>query len=198
MDPVLAYITDLKTELDQMPISQINEVIGILNDARYRGSHVFIMGNGGSASTATHFVCDLLKNTRVDGALPFNVTGLADNMAIVSAFANDEGYENIFVQQLLVMLRPEDVVIGISTSGKSQNVIQAIEAANKVGACTIAFTGYDGGELGKIVDLNVCFPSNCIERIEDAHLIFEHIICKVLREEAQSQFSSQAVSLIGD
>lgn len=196
MDPIDEYITDLKAELDQTPIAQINATIGILNDARYRGAHIFIMGNGGSASTATHFVCDLLKNTRVEGVHSFKVIGLADNMAVVSALANDEGYENIFSQQLSVLLQPQDVVIGISTSGNSPNVLQAVETANRLGAFTIAFTGYEGGQLGKIVDLNVCFPSNCIERIEDAHLIFEHIICKVLREQAQSLITPQGISFV--
>jgi D-sedoheptulose 7-phosphate isomerase len=196
MDPVDEYIANLKAELDQLPISQVKAVIGILKDARDRGSQIFIMGNGGSASTASHFVCDLLKNTRVDGFPPFKVSGLTDNMAVVSAFANDEGYENIFAQQLTVWLQPEDVVIAISTSGNSKNVIKAIETANRLGALTIGFTGYQGGELGNIVDLNICFPSNCIERIEDAHLILEHIICKVLREQAQQQYSYQAQSVV--
>jgi D-sedoheptulose 7-phosphate isomerase len=196
MDSIYEYITDLKAELDRTPIAQINTTIGILNDARYRGAQIFIMGNGGSASTATHFVCDLLKNTRVEGIPSFKVTGLADNLAVVSALANDEGYENIFSQQLSVLLQPQDVVIGISTSGNSPNVLQAVETANRLGAFTIAFTGYEGGQLGEISDLNVCFPSNCIERIEDAHLIFEHIICKVLREQAQSQISLQGISSV--
>jgi D-sedoheptulose 7-phosphate isomerase len=185
MDPVTDYLSNLQTELAQLPLSKINDVICILQEARCRGAHIFIMGNGGSASTASHFVCDLMKNTRADGMPAFKVTGLADNMAVVSAFANDEGYENIFARQLSILVQPGDIVIGISTSGNSMNVIKAIEVANLSGATTIAFTGYTGGELGSIVDLNVCVPSDNIERIEDIHLVLEHIITKVLREEAQ-------------
>jgi D-sedoheptulose 7-phosphate isomerase len=185
MDPVTDYVTNLQSELAQLPLSIIYDAISILQEARCRGAHIFIMGNGGSASTASHFVCDLLKNTRVEGIPAFKVTGLADNMAVVSAFANDEGYENIFAQQLSVLIKPGDVVVGISTSGNSMNVIRAIEVADQVGAITIAFTGHEGGQLGTIVDLNVCVPSDNIERIEDIHLVLEHIITKVLREEAQ-------------
>jgi D-sedoheptulose 7-phosphate isomerase len=185
MDPVNDYLLDLQTELAQLPLSKIYDVICVLQEARSRGAHIFIMGNGGSASTASHFVCDLMKNTRSDGRPAFKVTGLADNMAVVSAFANDEGYENIFAQQLSILVQPNDIVIGISTSGNSMNVIRAIEVANQVGATTIAFTGHQGGQLGAMVDLNICAPSDNIERIEDIHLVLEHMITKVLREEAQ-------------
>jgi D-sedoheptulose 7-phosphate isomerase len=194
MDPVTDYISNLQSELAQLPLSIIYDAISILQEARCRGANIFIMGNGGSASTASHFVCDLLKNTRIEGIPAFKVTGLADNMAVVSAFANDEGYENIFAQQLSILVQPDDIVIGISTSGNSMNVIRAIELANQRGAITIAFTGHEGGKLGTIVDLNVCVPSDNIERIEDIHLVLEHMITKVLREEAQGISASVKLS----
>jgi D-sedoheptulose 7-phosphate isomerase len=182
MDPVQEYITTLQQTLDLLPIKQIHTVIDELHEARMRNRQVFIMGNGGSASTATHFVCDLSKNTRKEGWPPFRVFGLSDNMAILSAYANDEGYENVFVQQLATYVQPYDIVIGISTSGNSANVLNAIALAKQRRAKTIGFTGFDGGKLGTMVDVHIHTPSNRIEQVEDTHLILEHVICSVLHQ----------------
>jgi phosphoheptose isomerase len=130
----------------------IEEVIDTLHDARLTGKQVFIMGNGGSASTASHFVCDLAKNTRKEGWPHFKAIGLADNIAIFSAYANDEGYDNVFAQQLASLICTGDIVIGISASGNSPNVLKAMEIAKQHRAKTIGFTGFDGGKLGKMVD----------------------------------------------
>jgi D-sedoheptulose 7-phosphate isomerase len=110
--------------------------------------------------------------------------GLTDNMALFSALANDEGYENVFTHQLGNYLQPGDVVIGISTSGNSKNVINAIQLANSGEAKTIGFTGFDSGELGLLVDVNLHVPSHSIEQVEDVHLVLEHLITKALREKA--------------
>jgi D-sedoheptulose 7-phosphate isomerase len=182
MDSILRYITELKWTLDLLPLEKIDQVISILHDARLNNRQVFTMGNGGSASTASHFVCDLAKNTRKKGWPPFRVLGLADNMAILSAYANDEGFENVFAQQLANLVRSDDIVIGISTSGNSLNVIKAIELANERNAITIGFTGFDGGRLANIVDVNLHVPSDNIEQVEDIHLMLEHLICNVLRQ----------------
>ena len=182
MNPVREYIVNLQQTLDLLPIQQIETVIDELHEARLRQRQVFIMGNGGSASTATHFVCDLGKNTRKEGWPPFRVFGLSDNMALFSAYANDEGYENVFAQQLASYVQPHDIVIGISTSGNSANVINAIALAKDRKAKTIGFTGFDSGKLGSIVDIHVHTPSDSIERVEDTHLILEHLICSVLHQ----------------
>jgi D-sedoheptulose 7-phosphate isomerase len=110
---------------------------------------------------------------------------LTDNMATFSALANDEGYENVFVGQIGSLLETGDVAIGISTSGNSPNVVRAMELAKQRGAQTLGFTGFGGGRLGKIVDLNLHVQSENIERVEDTHLILEHLICSALREKAQ-------------
>lgn len=180
MDPVREYILDLHHTLDNLQLEQIYSVIEELHQARLNHRQIFIMGNGGSASTATHFVCDLAKNTRKEGWPSFRVIGLSDNMAILSAYANDEGYENVFSQQLASLIQPQDIVIGISTSGSSANVLNAITLANENDALTIGFTGFDGGKLGGMVDIHVHTPSNRIEQVEDIHLMLEHMICSVL------------------
>lgn len=177
-----SYIADLKVTLDKLSMADIQKVIEALHEARMNGHKVFIMGNGGSASAASHFVCDLGKNTRIAGWPNFKVIGLADNMAIFSALANDEGYANVFSQQLASLVEAEDVVIGISASGKSPNVLNAIALARLAGAKTIGFSGFDGGQLMPMVDISVHVPSACIEHVEDIHLMLEHMISKALKE----------------
>jgi D-sedoheptulose 7-phosphate isomerase len=187
MNPVREYMAELQATLERLPEEQIQEAIQLLALARIERKQVFIMGNGGSASTATHFVCDLAKNTRYADLPSFRVIGLTDNMAIFSALANDEGYDQVFSQQLTTHLQPGDVVIAISASGNSPNVINAVELANRMGATTIGLTGFDGGILKKLVDLDIHVTSTVIEHVEDIHLMLEHLICKELREIGKSQ-----------
>ena len=187
-----AYIDELKVTLDQLSEEVIEQVLDVLHDARLDNRQVFILGNGGSASTASHFVCDLGKNTRIQGVLNFRVMGLTDNMALFSALANDEGYENVFAQQLGNYLQPGDIVIGISTSGNSPNVVNAIQFANSYGAKTIGFTGFSSGELGSMVDIDLHVPSHSIEHVEDIHLVLEHLITKALRQKAMQMVMEES------
>ncbi|HUF37598.1 MAG TPA: SIS domain-containing protein [Anaerolineales bacterium] len=186
INPVEQYLQSLHDILDRLPVADIENVIDVLYDARMSGQQVFIMGNGGSASTASHFVCDLAKNTRVEGWPHFRVIGLTDNMALFSALANDDGYENVFAAQLENLVREGDIVIGISTSGNSPNVLNGIRLGNAAGAVTIGFTGFAQGELGRLVDYQVHVPSTNIEQVEDVHLMLEHLIVTVLRERVKA------------
>lgn len=186
-----SYLEELRQTLADVPQEPIAETIDVLHEARMAGRQVFILGNGGSASTASHFVCDLAKNARMQGWPHLRVIGLTDNMALITAYANDEGYENVFANQLANFVQPSDVVIAISTSGNSPNVLRAVNAANEMKATTIGFTGYEGGQLGNMVDINLNVPSDCIEQIEDIHLVFEHLICTALRELLQKHAPSQ-------
>jgi D-sedoheptulose 7-phosphate isomerase len=191
MDKVTNYIMLLQQTIDQLPKDDIVRVIDLLYSARFSGRQVFIMGNGGSASTATHFVCDLSKNTRHAGWPRYKVIGLSDNMAVFSAYANDEGYENVFCEQLANLLMPDDIVIAISASGNSKNVVNAIQYAKDRNAFTIGFTGFDGGILGTLVDINLHINSDIIEHVEDLHLVLEHMIIKSLKERANSEEMTQ-------
>lgn len=199
MEQLSTYISSLQGTMDQLPVHLIAQVVETLQNARLGGKQVFIMGNGGSASTATHFVCDLAKNTRREGLPHLRVIGLTDNMAIFSAYANDEGYQNVFAAQLANLINPEDIVIGISASGNSQNVIQAIEEARKHNAFTIGFTGFDGGRLSSLVDINIHVKSNVIEHVEDIHLMLEHMIVKTIKDrDASRVILAQPVVIIND
>ena len=204
MEQINNYITGLQQTLDQLPHQLIADVIGVLHEARLEGNKVFIMGNGGSAATASHFVCDLAKNTRREGLPHFRVIGLTDNMAIFSAYANDEGYENVFSQQLANLVEPGDVIIGISASGNSRNVLNAIDEAQKHNVKTIGFTGFDGGILGQMVNINIHVKSNIIEYVEDIHLMLEHMIVKAIKDQdrfeanIKTSLAQLPVDIIGD
>jgi D-sedoheptulose 7-phosphate isomerase len=189
MDPVSDYINDLQQALLRLPQETIHQAIDVLHEARLNDRQVFILGNGGSASTASHFACDLAKNTRVPGWPSFRVLPFTDNMALMTAYANDEGYENVFSQQLACFVRAADIVIGISTSGNSPNVLNAVKLANKAGATTIGMTGFDGGQLAGLVDIDLHVQSNRIEQVEDIHLMFEHVITFALRDRLVRQYT---------
>ncbi len=194
MELIKSYIETLTETVNQLPVGRIARVVDILQAARLSGRKIFIMGNGGSASTASHFVCDLAKNTRHPGLPHFRVIGLTDNMAIFSAYANDEGYENVFATQLANLVEAGDIVIAISASGNSANVLKAVEEARNHAAVTIGFTGFDGGRLGSLVDVQVHVNSHIIEHVEDIHLALEHMIVKTLKDTANedAEFSAAA------
>jgi D-sedoheptulose 7-phosphate isomerase len=179
---IRGYFDELQRTLEHLPDADIQCVVDLLSEARSNQRKIFIMGNGGSASTASHFVCDLAKNTRRPDLPNFRVIGLSDNMAIFSALANDEGYENVFAQQLTSLLQAGDVVIAISASGNSPNIVKAVELANQMGATTVGFSGFDGGKLKSMAQYGIHVASHCIEHVEDIHLMLEHVITKELRD----------------
>jgi D-sedoheptulose 7-phosphate isomerase len=157
-------------------------VAGILRGARERGSSVFVIGNGGSAATASHLAADLANAPRRAGQRPLRVLSLADNVACLSALGNDEGYEQTFASQVDACVRPDDVVLAISASGNSPNLLRAIELAKARGAITAGLVGFDGGELRRLVDQAVFVPSpiGAYGPVEDVHLMLGHILTKCL------------------
>jgi D-sedoheptulose 7-phosphate isomerase len=189
------YIDSLQSTLYNLPMEQIEQVIEVLLEAQQARKTVFIFGNGGSASTASHFACDLGKGTAQPGVPRLRVISLTDNVELITAWANDTAYEHIFTEQLRGLVEPGDVVIGISGSGRSANVLNAINLAKQSGATTIGLTGFDGGLLADMVDVPVVVPNYCMEQIEDVHLILEHTICSTIRENLRLQSSVWAKSL---
>lgn len=162
---------------------KISRLGDILLEARARGNTIFIMGNGGSASTASHFVNDLAKWTIVEGAPRFRVIGLTDNISVMLAWANDSSYEYIFVEQLKNLMQGGDVVIGLSGSGNSPNVVRAIEYANASGGITIGISGYDGGKLLSAAKENIHIPTFDMQKAENMHLIILHLVVALIKEE---------------
>ena len=181
MSQIDDYIDQLCGVLQALPREPIARVIDILAQARLEGRQVFILGNGGSAATASHFCCDLTKGTITPDKPRFKAIGLADNMALFSALGNDWGYERVFDGQLEALAQPGDIVIGISGSGNSPNVLRAMELARQRGLTTIGFAGFAGGKLKDAVDVCVVVACDSMAQIEDVHLVLEHLICTVLR-----------------
>jgi D-sedoheptulose 7-phosphate isomerase len=157
--------------------------VSIILAAHQRDSHVYILGNGGSASTASHFACDLSKATIVEGKARLRVTSLNDNVALLTAWANDASYERVFAEQLSNLLSAGDVVIAISASGNSPNVLAAMTAARERGAVTVGLVGQDGGQLLKLVDQDVHVAHESYSVVEDCHLVLEHAITGCVRSE---------------
>lgn len=176
------YTRELKYTLDRLALELVEEVVDCLHQARMNGQQVFVIGNGGSAATATHLACDLGKNTVSAHAPRFRVISLTDNMAVFSAIGNDLGYENVFAEQLANLVQPGDVVIAISASGNSPNVLKAIKLAKLHEARTIGWSGYDGGKLATLVDIPVVVPNHCIEQIEDIHMMLGHMVTTAVRQ----------------
>jgi D-sedoheptulose 7-phosphate isomerase len=189
IEHIETYLAQLQETIAKLPAELIDQVINVLLDNVRSGGKVFICGNGGSASTASHFACDLAKNTVVSGAPKFRVIALTDNMALMTAWANDTAYDNVFAAQLDPLVQAGDVVIGISCSGNSKNVINAMDIAHQHGATTIVFTGDDGGRLKNIVDWCIQVPNPRIEQQEDIHLVLEHCICAAVRDRLVQEYS---------
>lgn len=177
---IARYIEMEKESLQKLPIEDINTVMNILEDARLSRKRIFICGNGGSASTASHFECDFNKGISYDQEIKYDIECLSDNVPMMMAIANDIGYEDVFVVPLKNKLRPGDIVIGISGSGNSENVVRAFQYANGTGAITIAFTGYSGGKLKNIAHHNIHIAVDNMQITEDIHLILNHMMMFIL------------------
>lgn len=176
------YLFELKGVLDRLNRNDIQRIAEALLDAHKRDAQIFILGNGGSAATASHWACDLGKGTVVEGKRRLRVLSLTDNVAVMTAWSNDVSYADVFVEQLKNLLAPNDVVIGISASGNSENVLRAIRYARERGALTIGLTGFGGGKLAGLVDIALVVDSYDYGQVEDVHLIVDHILRLCIHE----------------
>jgi D-sedoheptulose 7-phosphate isomerase len=167
---------------------KINQIYDNLLNARNSKNNIFLMGNGGSASTASHFTADLLKTSILENQNRFSAFSLTDNTPVILAWANDAGYENIFLGQLKNLLKQGDIVIGFSGSGNSKNVIKALEYANQLNSITISFTGGNGGELSKISKYNLNINDNDMLTIETGHLLICHLLTTLIRSNGKPMF----------
>lgn len=174
------YISSLQNCLDRLDRKEIDTFIKILLQARDEDRTIFIMGNGGSASTASHFCCDFNKGMSYQQDKKFKLICLNDNVATMLAYANDVDYGNVFIEQLKNFFKPGDVVIGISGSGNSKNVLQAIEYANKNNGITIGLTGYNGGTLKQISKYSVNANIDDMQISEDIHMMLCHMTYSIL------------------
>ena len=172
------YLTRLKQILDDIDVDVISDIVDTLEETIENKSRIYILGNGGSAATASHMVNDLGAGLRRRDVINFDVTSLGDNSSVVTAIANDIGYENIFYMQMKGHINADDVVVAISCSGESPNIIKAVDYAKDLGCKIIGVTGFNGGYLKKISNINfhVDAPEGEYGLVEDAHMILDHII----------------------
>lgn len=186
------YFDYLSKVLEGIDIRQIERFVEIILDTRERGASVFFIGNGGSAATASHFVNDIGVGT-LSWEKPFCVMSLTDNSSVVTAIGNDRGYENIFVEQLRLYLKPVDVVVMISASGNSPNIVKAMDFANQLGAMTIGLTSFDGGEVKVRAKCCIHVPAEKGEYgpAEDAHMIIDHLVSSYLVRLVKAELASQ-------
>lgn len=170
------YKKDLLDAIDKIDTGKVNQIIDWFREARDESRTIFVCGNGGSASTASHFACDMVKGASYKRDKRFRIMALTDSLPTLTAYSNDVTYDIVFAEQLKNFAKPGDVVMAISGSGNSPNVLRAIEYANSIGCKTVGLTGRDGGKLGSLAQLNVQVPVPHMGRIEDAHMIICHMI----------------------
>jgi len=178
------YIGEIKDILDRLPLDSLERICDVLYEAYERDRMIFIFGNGGSAALASHIACDLGKGTHfprpgtldMDGVKRLKVIALTDNVPMITAWANDSAYEDVFAEQIENFVQPDDVAFGISGSGNSPNVLKALRLAREKGAITVGLTGFQGGKMKELLDYGIAVPSECMQQIEDSHLVLAHMI----------------------
>ena len=177
---ITAYFEKEKHILDAISKDDINDLMNLLVDAQEKGKNIFIMGNGGSAATASHYVCDFNKGISYGKEKRFKFICLNDNIPTMMAYANDLSYEDVFVEPLKNFMQVGDIVIGISGSGNSENVIRAIKYANDNDGVTAGITGYSGGKIKEMCKYNVHIPVDDMQITEDLHMVLDHCMMKIL------------------
>jgi D-sedoheptulose 7-phosphate isomerase len=175
------YMTGLCEVLSGLPFHLVDQISETLYDAHLQGRTTYLLGNGGSAALASHMACDLGKGTIAPGRPRFSAVSLTDNVPLLTAWANDFQFEDIFAQQLLNVVEKGDVVFAITTSGNSLNVVKALEVGRDAGALNIGITGFDGGRILGLCDLCLVVPSENVQHIEDAHLCLAHSVFSAVR-----------------
>ncbi|HLI89139.1 MAG TPA: SIS domain-containing protein [Ktedonobacteraceae bacterium] len=194
MEEISNYFSELEQMVHTISLTHLQQVLQLLEQAYHDGRRLFIMGNGGSAATASHFALDLAKNTIMPGAPRLKAISLTDHVPLITAWSNDTAYEHIFAEQLSNLIEPGDVAIGISASGNSLNVINALQLAKRSRAYTIGLLGAKGGRIKDMVDAYVLAPGQNIEQEEDAHMILAHVITRHMRTVVHSYAQKMQVA----
>ena len=189
MNSIRKYLLETQNTIESLNVESISTMVSVLFEAWKRQRQIFIMGNGGSASTASHLANDLSKATIVEGMKRMRVIALTDSISLITAWANDSCYDCVFKEQLENLLEKEDVVIGISASGNSANILEAVKFARETGATTIGWTGQSGGKLNGMVDYCVQAPTDDVGMIESLHLVLDHLVSIEIRTRIQAQRS---------
>jgi len=182
---IKSYLDGVEKLMKDIPLDRLEKIICVLWDAYLKDKQIFIFGNGGCAAAALHFSCDMAKLTIVPGSKRFRVMCLSSNVALLTAWANDTNYANIYGEQLANLMDEGDVVFGLTGSGNSMNIITALQFANEHGGSTITITGFDGGAIKDVAQNALVMHSSQMQQVEDAHMIMMHIIALGLKERVE-------------
>jgi D-sedoheptulose 7-phosphate isomerase len=177
------YKQDLLQAIEQIDLAKVTQATEWFREARAANRNIFVCGNGGSAASASHFACDMVKGASYGRESRFRIMALTDSLATLTAYSNDVSYDCVFAEQLKNFAQRDDLVMAISGSGNSPNVLRAVEYANSIGCRTIALTGRNGGKLGPLAQLDINVPVPHMGRIEDAHMIVCHMLAYSFMEE---------------
>ncbi len=183
LENIRSYLAEVSDLVMKVPADEVDRVTKIIIDAYHNRNMIFVFGNGGGSTTASHFVCDLSKGTVTPGAPRLKALSLTNNIALITAWANDTDYTNTFGEQLENLVTKGDVVIGLSGSGMSPNVINAFHVANRAKATSILFSGFDGGKAKLVAAESIIVPSDDMQQIEDVHMILTHVIFRCVRDQ---------------
>jgi len=186
------YLSQLREVLDELDPERLEELADRVHAARLAGRRVFIIGNGGSAATASHYCCDFAKGASVPGLPRIKAMSLTDNVSLMTAVGNDIDYDSLFSEQLDVLVEPGDILIAITASGNSPNILKAVELAKARGAFTVGLIGFGGGKLKPMVDLDITVRSRNYGPVEDMHLILDHVLAQYLRARAERESQGTA------
>ncbi|MHB8510935.1 MAG: SIS domain-containing protein [Actinomycetota bacterium] len=182
---ILQYLKSVEQILAGIHSEELERTIDVIYDAWNTDKQIFLVGNGGGAATAMHFACDLNKTAIVPGRKRMRARSLSDNISLLTAWANDTHYTNVFGEQLINFAQPGDLVVGFTASGMSPNIVNAIALANEMGCTTIAFVGFDGGTASAIAHHVLHIPSSSYQHIEDVHLLLCHAITSAVQDRAK-------------
>jgi D-sedoheptulose 7-phosphate isomerase len=181
-DHVVQYLETLKSVLNELPLDAVDKVMDVFEDAYRKDRTIFICGNGGSASTAGHWVCDFSKGTVAAGAPRLRMISLGDNEPMLTAYANDVSYDQVFAEPVRTYVRAGDVVVLMTASGNSPNILEAAKASREMGAVTVGLIGFGGGKLAAMVDHPITVSCREYGPVEDLHLVLDHIISVYMRK----------------
>jgi D-sedoheptulose 7-phosphate isomerase len=188
------YFAGLSGVLAKLDLAVVDRISSVLFEAYKAGKTAFLLGNGGSAALASHFACDLGKGTLVDGTPRFRALALTDSVPMLTAWANDSNYADVFSQQLKNFVQSGDIVFAISGSGNSPNVLKALETGREYGAYNVGITGFQGGKMKPLCDLCLVVPSDNMQYIEDVHLVITHAVFAAVREKILTARGANAVA----
>jgi len=192
LEKITTYLNQVSTLALRIPSGNIEELVMIMLKAYENGKRIFVFGNGGGSATSSHFVCDLAKGTATPGKPRLKAVSLSDNVPLITAWANDTDYKNTFGEQLNNLVEDGDVVIGLSGSGMSPNVINAFRVANRAGAISVLLSGFNGGNALDIAKYSLVVPSEDMQQIEDIHLMLCHIVFRMLRDRIRGDEPDQS------